>query len=68
MPITGITTAKSDKESKQAANRKLRRLRKQKIHQKAEILPVLKEVSDAWNFRKDGKRYHRTASELIFRK
>lgn len=56
--IFGITFAKSEKEEKRFANRKLRRAVRQKIKiRKEEILPNLREVSNVWAFSKDGKRY-----------
>ena len=72
-PIHGITTAQSEKEDKRFANRAYRRKVKQMI-QPDEIvddltLPEIREVSNVWDFAKDGKiwkakdfwlHYHRT--------
>lgn len=55
--ITGITTAVTEKENKRKANRKLRRLNKIKIHKKDYDLFQLREISDVWEFDKDGKQY-----------
>ncbi|MBL3657509.1 hypothetical protein [Fulvivirga sediminis] len=55
--IRGITTAKSEKESKKMANRRLRKRVNQKINKGEEQLPQLREVSDVWDFAKDGKIY-----------
>jgi hypothetical protein len=54
-PITGMTTAESEKYDKQLANRKLRRKQKNAIRTKKEVLPQLKEVSNNYTFNKDGK-------------
>ncbi len=53
-PITGITTAESEKKDKQIANRKLRRKIKQNVTK--EILPLKREISDIWMMDKDGKQ------------
>ena len=55
--IRGNTTADSEKQSKQKANRKLRRLTKESLKKGNNVLPKLREVSDNWNFEKDGKKY-----------
>ncbi|MEN7551762.1 hypothetical protein AAG747_27855 [Rapidithrix thailandica] len=56
--IRSMTTASSEKQDKREANRKLRRVVKQKINNSEEaVLPELREVSDIWNFNKDGKTY-----------
>ncbi|PKH51257.1 hypothetical protein CXF68_11455 [Tenacibaculum sp. Bg11-29] len=66
--IHGNTTAKSEKENKQDANRKLRRTTKQKVSSGETILPKLREVSNIWNFNKDGKTYNLEMSEKELRK
>ncbi len=66
--IQGITTAKSEKNNKQEANRKLRRLVKQKVTKEEEELPLLREVSDVWTFDKDGKKYQSDMTEKELRK
>ena len=69
--IHGITTAKSEKENKRDANRKLRRIVKQKVNSgKTELpeLPELREVSNVWSFDKDGKRYNPEMTEKELRK
>lgn len=61
--ILGLTTAESEKEDKQIANRKLRRKANQ-VSGKAKLsedgndvdYPDMKEVADTWNFAKDGKQ------------
>ena len=55
-PICGMTTARSEKDDKQRANRLHRRLNKIKINQDKD--PVdLRLVSDVWLMAKDGKQY-----------
>lgn len=61
-PITGITTASSEKEDKRIANRKLRRVTKE-ILRRGSLeddlnLPDIREISDVWGMAKDGKRWH----------
>ena len=45
----------SEKKDKRFANRSLRRLVNVKILKQQETLPLLKEVSNIWDFTKDGK-------------
>jgi len=57
-PIHGITTCHSDKPYKVAANRKLRRKVNEALaNGEHEVLPTLREVSNAWSFGKDGKMW-----------
>ena len=55
--ISGITTATSEKRDKQLANRRFRRISKHRVKIDAEPLVHLNEISDIWDFQKDGKRY-----------
>ena len=55
--ITGNAPARSEKDDKRCANRKLRRKTKQCLMVGAEILPALREISDTRDFAKDGKKY-----------
>ena len=66
--IHGITTASSEKENKQDANRKLHRVVKQKVDSGETDLPDLREVSNVWCFDKDGKRYNAEMTEKDLRK
>lgn len=52
-PVFGITTARTEKQDKRMANRKLRR----KTRVDPENAPALREVSDVWGFAKDGKKF-----------
>jgi len=64
--IHGITTAKSEKQDKRIANRRLRRAVKQKPKTDDTIFPIMREISDVWSFEKDGKTYYEgmTAKEM----
>ncbi|WP_298512651.1 hypothetical protein [uncultured Kordia sp.] len=64
--IQGITSATSEKANKQEANRKFRRVVKQKVKLGKTELPELREISNVWAFDKDGKIYdsEMTAKEL----
>ena len=55
--ISGITTATSEKRDKQLANRRFRRISRHRVKIDAEPLVHLNEISDIWDFQKDGKRY-----------
>lgn len=66
--IRGITTATSEKQSKLKANRKLRRLTKDTLKKGKEVLPLLREISNQWNFEKDGKKYDSNLSDKGLRK
>jgi hypothetical protein len=58
-PITGMTTAESEKAEKLAAHKRERRRVRQTIQSDpgAEILPHTREVSSPWLMAKDGKQY-----------
>ncbi len=66
--IRGITTAPSEKQSKLKANRKLRRMTKETLKKGKEVLPLLREISNQWNFEKDGKKYDSNLPEKELRK
>lgn len=55
--ISGITTATSEKRDKQLVNRRFRRISRHRVKIDAEPLIHLNEISDIWDFQKDGKRY-----------
>tara|TARA_Y100000385_G_C12721610_1_gene478887 strand:+ start:130 stop:345 length:216 start_codon:yes stop_codon:yes gene_type:complete len=56
-----MTTAPSDKADKANANRRLRRIVKQRLKDDEFIeeitLPQLREISNVWDFAKDGKKF-----------
>ncbi|WBU90323.1 hypothetical protein [Cellulophaga omnivescoria] len=66
--IRGITTAKSEKENKQDANRKYRRIVKQKVKYNESELPKIREISNVWSFNKDGKKYDSEMTHKDLRK
>ncbi len=66
--IRGITTAKSEKQDKQDANRRFRRIVNQKVKQGGTELPKLKELSNVWGFEKDGKIYDPKMTKKEMRK
>lgn len=55
--ISAITTAQSEKRDKQLANRRFRRISRHRVKIDKEPLIDLDEISDIWDFQKDGKRY-----------
>ena len=62
-PFSGFTTAKSEKQDKILAHKKLRRATKLTLKRIIEvdediILPTIKEVSNVYCFAKDGKQYY----------
>jgi hypothetical protein len=68
-PIFGITTARSEKQDKRLANRKLRHAVAGVLHVRPEsVLPTLREVSDVWGFDKDGKSWWGEAPAKEMRK
>ena len=57
-PACGITTARSEKQDKRIYNRRFRHRCKQKLmtfDPEADVLPLLKELSNVWGMAKDGK-------------
>ena len=58
----------SEKENKRDANRKFRRIIKQKVDSGKTELPELREISNVWSFDKDGKIYNSEMTEKELRK
>ena len=58
-PVTGITSAESEKADKLAAHRRERRKIRQQmtVDANADVLPHTREVSNPWAHAKDGKVY-----------
>jgi len=56
MKITGHRV--SDKEDRSKANRSLRRKVRMIIKKGLEHFPLLREISDMWNFRSDGGSFY----------
>jgi len=67
-PIFGITTSKSEKQDKRLANRWLRRAVRLQVQRGLDVLSLLREVSNAWCFDKDGRAYNPRASAKDMRK
>lgn len=65
--IFGVLSG-SEKKDKQKANRKFRRVVKEKVSHLDHKLPDRREVSNVWDFAKDGKRYISEISEKFMRK
>jgi hypothetical protein len=68
-PITGFTTAKSEKKDKRILNRKLRHQIKRILDGDLEeieesILPTQDEIMDVWDMAKDGKQRINKNSEF----
>jgi hypothetical protein len=58
-PISGMTTAVSEKQDKRLANRRVRRAVKQALHtfEAPEVLPHRRELTSPWTMAKDGKQW-----------
>jgi hypothetical protein len=58
-PICGITTARSEKQDKRLANRKVRRAVNQALTTslELEVLPHRRELTNPWTMAKDGKTW-----------
>jgi hypothetical protein len=68
-PVIGIAKACSEKCDKRCANRTLRKRMKERLRRNTEVLPVLREVSDAWHFNKEAKiRFDPRKSPELLRK
>lgn len=66
--ISGITTATSEKRDKKLANRRFRRISRHRVRTETEPLIDLDEISDIWDFQKDGKRYFNSEEAKLFPK
>ena len=58
-PISGITTARSEKQDKRLANRRIRRRVRVALSMRPEsdVLPARRELSSPWTMSKDGKKW-----------
>lgn len=65
-PICGYTCAESEKQDKRVANRKFRRESRVAIRKGKEPPISLKQISNVWDFAKDGKQYLRKATLAKF--
>jgi hypothetical protein len=59
IPVCGITSARTEKQDKREANRKIRRVVRQRLRvaPDGEVLPHVRELSNAWSMSKDGKQF-----------
>lgn len=62
-PFVGFTTADSEKKDKTKSNKKLRRIQKEKLNKSfidfdGNVFPDIKEVSNIYDFAKDGKKFY----------
>jgi hypothetical protein len=72
-PVTGITTARSEKQDKRQAHRNLRAAERAAMETAMEtgdaVFPVLREVANVYSFEKDGKqRFDPKAMPKLMRK
>jgi len=66
--IIGITTCESEKQAKKIANRRFRRITNIRIQIRKFDFPLIREISNIWNFGKDGKQYLKKIDEKEMRK
>lgn len=66
-PVFGITRAPSEKHDKRIANRRWRSRVRQAVHMDTDP-PMQREVSNVWDFAKDGKKYRRSVASEDMRK
>ena len=66
--IVGYTKKETEKRDKTIANKKYRRLVKVRIAKRSEVLPLIREVSNIYQFDKDGKHYYAEMTKLEMRK
>ena len=67
-PILGYTCAESDKRGKQFANRAFRRTTKMQVLKGKEVIAIVREISNIWDFPKDGKGYRHNLDKKYLRK
>lgn len=67
VPVTGVTTASSEKEDKKLAHRRLRRKENQAL-EAAEDLPDRRLIDNQDDHSKDGKVWHRQVDKKVLRK
>ena len=66
--IVGYTKKETEKRDKTIANKRYRRLVKVRIAKRSEVLPLIREVSNIYQFDKDGKHYYAGMTKLEMRK
>jgi hypothetical protein len=66
--IVGYTKKESEKRDKTIANKRYRRLVKVRIAKRSEVLPLIREISNIYQFDKDGKHYYAGMTKIEMRK
>ena len=66
--IVGYTKKETEKRDKTIANKRYRRLVKVRIAKRSEVLPLIREISNIYQFDKDGKHYYAGMTKLEMRK
>ena len=56
-PITGNACSESEKHDKHLANKALRAKVRDALARDAEVMPIMREASNVWDFNKDGKQW-----------
>jgi hypothetical protein len=64
-PIIPTTTCESEKKDKKRARRRLRRKQERAVAAGDETVPVKQEVSEVWDFGKDGKGWYPDDPKLL---
>lgn len=67
-PKKGVTTARTEKEDKRNANRKLRRVTRIQVAKGDREPSDLREISNIWSFDKDGKKFLKNPAKRDLRK
>ena len=66
--IVSYTKKESEKRDKTIANKRYRRFVKVRIAKRSDVLPLIREVSNIYQFDKDGKHYYAKMTKLEMRK
>ena len=63
-----LSKKESEKRDKTIVNKRYRRLVKVRIAKRSEVLPLIREISNIYQFDKDGKHYYAGMTKLEMRK
>jgi hypothetical protein len=66
--IIGYAKKETEKRDKTIANKRLRRLVKVRLAKRDDVLPLIKEVSNIYQFDKEGKHYYSKMTKREMRK
>jgi hypothetical protein len=66
--IVGYTKKETEKRDKTIVNKRYRRLVKVRIAKRSEVLPLIREVSNIYQFDKEDKHYYAGMTKLEMRK